>query len=518
MRKSECLWYSIVYVLFVLLIVFPVFYTLSSTLLPDTGSSSLLENLQLINKDSFFLLAKSSAIAFVIAVLTTLLGAVSGFLLFKTNVSFQGFFKIALLVPLFISPYILAVAWNDFFYLCSGNTDSLASYVGVILVLTSIYTPLSMAIIGNAFSNINAQLEEAGEIVADYRKVIFKITLPLVKPALLTSLALVFIFSISEFSVPAFFGIKVFTTEIFIQFSAFYNHSLAILQSTLLILLCLLLLLSEKAYLANAPFLSIHGRGIKTKIYHFYRWKGLSVSLLCFWFLLSVLLPFVALFIQSFQDGTAKFIQAFNLLKATFINSIGLAFAGALITIVVGFSAAYAAETKKRKSLIWLLLFVFAIPSTIFGISLIKFYNRAFLDAVYSSYVIILLGYAGKFSFISAKLIGNAIKQIPKSLDEAAQIQGIVPFRRIKMILFPLIMPTVFTAFIINFIFCFGELGTTIMVYPPGTEIIPIKVFTMMANAPQALISSMSLIVFFITLLIITVIYSLSKHYQNVNH
>jgi iron(III) transport system permease protein len=82
-------------------------------------------------------------------------------------------------------------------------------------------------------------------------------------------------------------------------------------------------------------------------------------------------------------------------------------------------------------------------------------------------------------------------------------------------------MPTLFAAFIISFIFSLGELGTTIMVYPPGTEIMPIKVFTMMANAPQSLTSSMTLIVLSITLLIITVFFlamkSLIKNYSYVH-
>ena len=83
-------------------------------------------------------------------------------------------------------------------------------------------------------------------------------------------------------------------------------------------------------------------------------------------------------------------------------------------------------------------------------------------------------------------------------------------------------MPTLFAALIINFIFCLGELGTTIMLYPPGTEIMPIKVFTIMANAPQSLTSSMTLIVFSVTLLIIACLYFIAKtfikDYSNVNN
>ncbi len=514
--------YSIIYLSFVFFIIIPVIYTLGSAIFID---SSLLDNLQLFNHETFILLTKSCFIAFTIALLSTLFGSTLGFLIYKTNIIFRVFFKVSLLIPLLISPYILAVAWKDFFYLFFDNTSFISSTIGVILVLTTIFTPLSMLIIGSALSNIDSQLEESGFVITNFRSVILKIILPLIKPALISSFVLVFIFSISEFSVPAFFGVKVFTTEIFTQFSAFYNHSLAILQSAMLIFICIFLLLSEKKHIANAPFLSVSGKGTNSRTYNLKKWNFLSKLFLFVWFFITIVFPFVILFIQSFKNGTTKFIQAFELLLPTFNNSIGLAFLGALIIVLVGFTAAYHSarqtQNKKIKSFDWFLLIVFAIPSTIFGISLIKFYNLSVLDFIYSSYSIIIIGYVGKFTFISAKLIENAIKQIPNSLDEAAQIQGIPFFTRQIKILIPLIMPTLFVAFIISFIFSLGELGTTIMLYPPGTEIMPIKVFTIMANAPQSLTSSMTLIVFLITLLLITSLYFLVKpfikNYSNGN-
>ena len=504
--------HSIIYLSFVFFIVTPVVYTLGTALFVDGSFGT---NFQLLDKETFSLLAKSGIIAFSIAFFSTILGTALGFLLYKTNIVLRGFFKVALLIPLFISPYILAVAWKDFFYLFFSNTSFISSHIGVILVLTTIFTPLSMLIIGSALSNINAQLEDAGFMITNFRSVIFKIILPLIKPALISSFVLVFIFSISEFSVPAFLGIRVFTTEIFTQFSAFYNHSLAILQSSLLIIICVLLLYSERKYIADAPFLSVDSKGTGNKLYSIKTQNRLSLLFLFSWFFISVTLPFIVLFVQSFKDGTSKFIQAFELLIPTFSNSIGLAFTGALIIVFVGFTAAYFSEkqtnAKKRKSFDWLLLIIFAIPSTIFGISLIKFYNQPILDFIYSGYAIIIIGYVGKYTFISAKLIGNAIKQIPNSLDEAAQIEGITSFTRLRKILIPLIMPTLFVTFVISFIFSLGELGTTIMLYPPGTEIMPIKVFTIMANAPQSLTSSMTLIVFSVTLLIITGFYFIVK-------
>ncbi len=510
--------YTIIYLSFIFLVVLPVVYTLITALFAD---GSFVSNIGALKSDTLLLLAKSTIIAFMIAVLSTFFGIILGFLLYKMKVRFRGFFKIALLIPLFISPYILAVAWKDLFYLVFGDVNFISSNFGVILVLTTIFTPLSMLIIGSAFSNINAQLEEAGFVITNRRSVILKITIPLIKHALISSFVLVFIFSISEFSVPAFFGVKVLTTEIFTQFSAFYNHSLAILQSALLIFICIILLFSEGKYIAGASFLSVGSKGMKNQSYNIKRWNNIGLTILVVWFLITVVLPFIVLFIQSFKEGTSKFIQAFELLLPTFGSSIGLAFFGAIIIVFVGFTAAFFSarhSCKKGSTFDWLLLIIFAIPSTIFGISLIKFYNQPMLDLIYSSYIIILIAYMGKFSFISSKLIGNAIRQIPKSLEEAAIIQGISPYKRLISIWIPLVMPSLFISFMISFIFSLGELGTTIMIYPPGTEIMPIKVFTIMANAPQSLTSSMTLIVFSITLLIITSLYFMMQPFIKKYH
>ena len=504
--------YPVVYLLFVLFIVIPIIYSVSTVFIFE---NSFLKNLQLLDSKMLFLLIKSCAIAFSVAILSTLIGGLLGFVLYKTKFKYKTFFKIALLIPLFISPYILAVAWKDFWFILFDNTSSISSSFGVILVLTFIFAPLSMLIIGSALSNINSQLEESGFMITVRRQVVLKIILPLIKPALITSFVLVFIFSISEFSVPAFFGVKVFTTEIFTQFSAFYNHSLAILQSTILVIICVLLLFAEKKHIANAPFLSIGKRGSNTKLYDLRSNKLLSHLFVVAWLIVSIVFPFFVLVIQAFKNGTSKFSQANDLLLPTFGNSIGLAFMGALIIVFVGFTFAYfttrKSNTKGANVIDWLLLLVFSIPSTVYGISLIKFYNQPMLDFIYSSYAIILIGYVGKFTFISTKLIGNAIKQIPNSLDEVAQVHGITFLNRIFKILLPLILPALFVAFIISFIFSLSELGTTIMLYPPGTEIMPIKVFTIMANAPQSLTSSMALIVFSVTLLVVIGFYFLTQ-------
>jgi ABC-type Fe3+ transport system permease subunit len=504
LKKSPL--YNFVFIAFIIFVIFPVIYTFGLSIIEKDFFSNFTKA---ISGANLWLLGKSFAMALIIALLSSVFGVILGFLLYKIIIPFQNIFKIVILIPLFISPYVLAVAWKDFFFLINDNIDFRNAPFGVILVLTSIYTPLSILIIGSALSNINASIEESALLLTNHRRMIFRILLPLIKPALFTSFALVFIFSISEFSIPAYFGVKVFTTEIFVQFSAFYHHSLAIIQSSFLVIICLSLLFTEKNYIADAPFLSIGKKGLRQKTYTFKKIKIFGFSFILLWLLTSVVLPISTLSFYAFKDGSSKFIQAFDLLLPTFFSSISLALWGAFGVLFIGFIIAHNPSNSKLFNR--LLLIIFAIPSTIFGISLIKFYNQPFFNFIYSSSAIIIIAYIGKFSFISSKLIENGMKQIPKSIHEAAIIQGTSTIKRILFINIPILLPSIMASFLIGFIFSLGELGTIIMLYPPGTELMPIKVFTIMANAPQALTSSMTLIVFSVTSLLVLVLYSTFK-------
>ncbi len=468
------------------------------------------EGLNSMDNHLLLLLLKSVFIAFAVAFLSTIVGLLLGFILYRTGGIYVSLLKLLLLIPLFTSPYIQAVAWKDFFFLFGLNGHWIHSIAGVIFITSLVFVPLSMLIIGSALNNIHSALEESALLLIDVPAMFRKILFPLIKPALLTSFVLVFIFSISEFSVPAFLGVKVFTTEIFTRFSAFYDHSLAIFHSVFLVLICFAMLFAERKYISDAPFLSLGKKGSQIRIYDN---AGFSGFLIWTYVLISVFVPLLVLFYQSFDEGGEYFIEAFHYLLPTFSSSVFLSLGGAVISVLVGFVAAYFSVRYRYHLLSRILLVIFTIPTIIYGISLIIFYNRGFLSFIYSGFGIIWIGYAGKFSFISAKIIANAMKQIPSSLEEAARISGIGSFSLFTKIILPVLSPAIVASFLISFIFNIGELGLTIMLYPPGTEIMPIKVFTIMANAPQGLTSSMTLIVFLVSLLLVLIFFFLLKRF-----
>lgn len=464
-----------------------------------------------VNRGLLLLTVRSLLLSTTVAFIATIAGTACGFLLYKIRSNAFPAYRNILVIPLLISPYIFAVAWKDAFHLLFGQQASVYSIWGVILVHVLIFFPIVMLITGSALSLVHTTLEEAGLVVTSFNKMVIRILFPLIKHAIALSFLFVLLFSLTDFSVPAFFGVRTFTTEMFTQFAAFYNHQQAIAQSIILLLVSCSLILLEYKYAASSPLFAVGQMGSVTRHYELTKGKKWIHGSIIFLITVAIALPVSVLLYQSLSGSRYYFLEALNLLKAPAGKSVLLAFYGALLITFIAMYTSYAEQRSGSKLSAAILLFLFITPSTVLGIAYIYFYNTPATTFIYTSSIIIILGYAARFAFIAHKIVGNGLKQIPLSMEEAAGLIGINPYRRYIKLVMPLLIPSLVTAFLLSFILCLNELGTAIMVYPPGTELMPLKVYTISANAPLALTSTMTLINLTVTALVIIILYSVGK-------
>jgi iron(III) transport system permease protein len=447
-------------------------------------------------------MGNSMVIAFSVGFLSVVLGSGFAFLFTKTNLLYKNSLRFLLLLPLLLPPYIITVAWTDVWLFVGLPKNFIYSLPAVVFILITIYIPLATFIISGSLQNITASIEEAGEMITGYKIVFLKIILPLIRPALFSSFILIFILSVSEFAVPSYLTVKVFTTEIFTQFAAFYNFSAAIAHALVLTGICLLLIIPERFYLSQAPFISFGKKSTRHKTIHLE--NNLIWALICgAYILLFVLLPIFMLLWQSVSGDGISFSTIIQQLLPALTDSLLLASSGAILITLLGFAFATLSVKFKIKAADFLLLLVFAVPGIVTGIALAKFYNTPSLNFIYGSSLIILIAFTARFLFISEKIIANSMMQIPDSFLEAAMMMGASPFYSFQKITFPLLSEAFFTSFFIILIFCVGELTTVIMIYPPGISLLPIKIFTLMANAPQSTVSAMCLVALLFTLFLI---------------
>ena len=93
------------------------------------------------------------------------------------------------------------------------------------------------------------------------------------------------------------------------------------------------------------------------------------------------------------------------------------------------------------------------------------------------------------------------LQRIPPSLEQAAQLCGASWFMTLRCIVAPLVKRGLMTIWVIAYKFCLRDIGITLVVYPPGSDTLPVRILTLMANGAPSLIAALCVILIAVTLL-----------------
>lgn len=429
------------------------------------------------------------------ALLCLVLGAPLAILVRRSDLWIKRVLGLACLVPVLIPPYIHAIVWsrlNPFINRCSGI--DLNSIWGVILVLSMSYFPFVFIMTAGGLQSIDKKMEEVALASRGKWPTLARITIPMISPHILSGAIFVFIFAAIDFSVPDILRTHVYPVEIFIQFSAFYDESTATLLSAPLVLTTLFLLVIQKGYMKDRSYFHMSGMNQHPNIFALGRFR-LPAFVWCLMVLgASLGLPIGVLAEQAGPIST--YINVFQSSWEQIGFSLVVAGAGALATLVLAtsFSLVIDRATIKIKPLVEFLSFVpLAIPAITIGIGLIKVWNRPLLDAVYATPLILIIGCMTRFFSFSAIVVSCGLKQISPRLEEAGRLFDPSWFRVTRKIMIPLLAPSLSVGFFIVFILSFAELGATLLVIPPGSETIPIKIYNLMHYGAGERVAALSM-------------------------
>lgn len=465
----------------------------------------------------FFL--NSLILAFLTTTFSAVLGIFTGFLFSKTDLPLKGIYRVLFLLPFIIPSYVYGLAWANLLgktgilnNLLSGmpilTVDMVSGFMysvfGGAMVLGFSFFPIMMLVVEGGISRVDASLEESGLIFERKSTVIMNILFPLTSPAILSGMLIVFILTLSEFGVPFLLDIKVLTTQIFTQFSAFYNEKAAMALSTPLVCVTVLLMVIERIYLKGRSF-EVLGRrtGKRTYKYLLGRWKIPCVIACSLILAIVVVFPLTTLVMDSWSINAYK--KAILLTRQSIINTLVFGAVGASVVTIMGLSIGCFSQKARPylgRGIEFSMLMLFAVPATVIGVGLIRLWNRpdGFFQFVYGSFIIIIIGYIARFAPIAARTMADSFKQVPDHLADAAEVAGAGWWGLMMKIFVPLVGSGIMITWLLSFIFCVGEIGTTILVYPPGHEILPIALFTIMANSPTDVVAAVSVLLVAIVL------------------
>jgi iron(III) transport system permease protein len=437
------------------------------------------------------------------ALVATAIGAPLGLVLARVAVPGKPLLRVALAVPVFLPPYIVGLAWT---YL-GGSRGLVASALGrdflsewtyslpaAIAVLSLVFYPVSMLATEVALRRIDGRLEEAGVLVAPEFVVLRRITMPLAAPGILGAALVVFVLSVSEFGVPGLLRVRVYTTEVFTAFAALYDFTRARVLALPLLVLCCVVAVVAVASIGDRLVGARRVSGTPPLVFE--RWRRPAFASVITAMAIAVGLPLLVLVREA--SGADSIRSVLEGSGPAIANSILLATIGATVVVSLAVWLGYArARARARTGRIADALFivVFAVPSTIVGIGLIGLWNRpGLVGALYGTDVMFIVGYLARFVPVAALAIAAATRYVPTSHEEAAAVSGAGWLRTMMRIVIPQIGLGLLTAWVVAFVLAFGELGVSILIAPPGEATLPIRIYTIVANAPPAHVAVLALL------------------------
>jgi len=513
-------------IIFIIIAMLPIVWVFADSLIHN-GNFSLESYKGILTEErQIKLFANSLILAVSTTFFSLIIGVPLGFLIARTDIYFRKYFNCLYLAPLIIPSHVHAVAWiyllgtkgqmNQILEnLFSLSTSFFTVYgiKGAILVMTLSYFPIIAALTISGLNNMDSRLEEAGMMITSRFRVFIKITLPMIMPNIIAGAIFVMIFSLSDYGVSSLLRLNTYPVEIFAQFSAFYDSEKAVALSLPLMLIIFVLIIIQYSYIKDRPFITVGTDRKNPRMLSLNYWKipctGFVISVILF----SAVVPVSVLITES--GSLIAFKTAFKTAYKQIINSFILSFTAATLTVILSFFISYILEKTKwkgRKFFDFFSFIPFAIPGAMLGIGLIKIWNRPSANLVYESFIIVIIAYVARFSFLSVKAVSGSLKQINTNMEEAAILSNASWITRVLKIWFPLARSGLLAGWIITFICCMGDLGTTLLIVPPGKETLSIRIYTLMHYGAGSLVASLSLILISMTLLSVSVLIYLNPN------
>ena len=195
--------------------------------------------------------------------ISILFGGLFAFLITRTNLKFKKYLSSIFIFPYIMPQWTLAVVWQNMFNsnAVTGTSNGLlASLFGIVMpkwwcqgllpcavVLGLHYAPFAYIMIGGIFRNMDANLEEAATILDTPKwRIMTRVTLPMVKPAILSTILLVFGSAMGSYPVPHYLGLTTLSTK-YVSMNSKYTGEASILAIIMMIFGVAILQLIELA-------------------------------------------------------------------------------------------------------------------------------------------------------------------------------------------------------------------------------------------------------------------------------
>ncbi|MCL2213820.1 MAG: iron ABC transporter permease [Treponema sp.] len=453
------------------------------------------------------------------ATVSTLIGFAFAFLIERTGVKAKKLIGSLATMPVISPPFSLSLS----VILLFGNNGLITNQLlklqnftiyglgGLVMVQTIGMFPIAFMSISSILKSIDSTMEDAAlDLRATRLKTFFSITLPLSLPGILSAWLLVFSNSLADFANPLLLAgsYRVLSVEAYIIVTGRSNLGGGAALSLLLLMPTLTAFFIQRYWVGKKSVVTVTGKPsnrlaeLATKPVRI----ALTVFVgLCLAFILSLYGTIVAgCFVKAWGiDYTftlSNFNEALSRGWQSISNTVTLAAAATPIAGIIAMAAALIIVRQTffgKRVLEVLLMTPFAIPGTLMGISYILAYNKPPLLLVGTA-AIIVINYIVRELPVGLETGAANLRQIDKSIEEAAQDLGADMSKVFTSIVLPLIRPSFLTSMSYTFVRSMTAVSAVIFLISARWYHLTVQIYNFSENLRFGLASVLSTVLIII--------------------
>lgn len=458
-----------------------------------------------------------------LAVFTCLFSIIFGgffaFLVTRTNLKFKKYLSSIFIFPYIMPQWTLAVVWQNLFNsnAVTGTSNGLlASLFGIempkwfclglfpsAMVLGLHYAPFAYIMIGGIFRNMDANLEEAATILDTPKwKIMFRVTLPMVKPAILSTILLVFGSAMGSYPVPHYLGFTTLSTK-YVSLNSKYTGEASILAIIMMLFGILILGLNQMSLKSRKNYTTVTGKsGQISKINLGKIGKYVIAGLLVVITFFTSIFPIVLFAFETFlpNPGDYSFLYTGNTknltvkwwitnnnadgalygqkgilfnetiwdaLKGTLLVAIACALIAGTIGTLIGYAVSKNRRAKWANYVNNMAFLPYLMPSLAVGAAFFILFSNEKINLFNTYTLLILVGVVKYIPFASRSAL-NSMLQLSGEIEEAAVIQDIGWFKRMFRIIIPIQKSSIISGFLLPFMTCLRELSLFLLLCTQG--------------------------------------------------
>ena len=446
-------------------------------------------------------------------------GGIMAFLITRTNLKFKQYLSSIFIFPYIMPQWTLAVVWQHLFNsnAVTGTSNGLlTSLTGItmpiwwckglfpsLVVLGLHYAPFAYILIGGIFRNMDANLEEAATILDTPKwKIMTRITLPMVKPAILSTILLVFGSAMGSYPVPHYLGLTTLSTK-YVSMNSKYTGEASILAIIMMVFGVAIMLLNQISLTSRKNYTTVTGKsGQISKIDLGPAKWIIAVILVCTTFFTSIF-PILLFAFETFlpNPGDYSFLYTGDMANLTtkwwitsenvtengmygqmgilYNNTIRTAFFGtlfvsvacALIAGTIGTLIGYAVSKDRRGK--WanyvnaVAFLPYLMPSIAVGVAFFILFSNKYINLFNTYWLLIIVGTVKYIPFASRASL-NSMLQLSGEIEESAIILNIPWIQRMTRIIIPIQKSSIISGYLLPFMTCLRELSLFMLLCVQG--------------------------------------------------